>query len=93
MRCRACDGILTDFESTRRYSSGGSFIDMCSQCLAWSTLDIETSENLLLIDEQVDDVTSAPAGFLEGERPGGNAGSRGTVADSDEYDPTDDRGT
>lgn len=31
MKCLACDSILTDFEATRRYESGG-FIDLCNHC-------------------------------------------------------------
>ncbi len=31
MKCRACDVILTDFESTRKYETG-DYIDLCNHC-------------------------------------------------------------
>ncbi len=31
MRCIACDCNLNDFESTRKFASGG-FIDLCNRC-------------------------------------------------------------
>ena len=32
MRCLACDKNLSDYESTRRYSQSGEFIDLCNHC-------------------------------------------------------------
>lgn len=31
MRCLSCNCALSDFESTRKYPSGG-FIDLCNRC-------------------------------------------------------------
>lgn len=31
MRCVSCDCELTDYESTRRYESGG-YLDLCTDC-------------------------------------------------------------
>ena len=32
MRCLACNVILTDIESTRRYNTSKEFIDLCNKC-------------------------------------------------------------
>ena len=32
MKCLSCDCILTDFEATRKYSSG-EYVDLCNSCL------------------------------------------------------------
>jgi hypothetical protein len=31
MRCLACNVALSDFESTRKYTSGG-YVDLCNKC-------------------------------------------------------------
>lgn len=32
MHCRACDTLLTDFESTRRNANTHEFVDLCNSC-------------------------------------------------------------
>lgn len=32
MHCRACDTLLTNFESTRRNANTYEFVDLCNQC-------------------------------------------------------------
>ncbi len=85
MRCRACNANLSDLESTRRDTTG-SFLDMCSTCLAWVVPFVETSENFLLHDGSVDDLTTDLPG-LSGREPQ----SVDVYPDSDEFDSTEDR--
>ena len=54
MRCRSCDDNLTDFEATRRYSSNGDFIDLCSRCFAPIMDLLDTSERFDLFDPDKD---------------------------------------
>ena len=35
MRCRACDCLLSDFESTRKDPITGEYEDLCSRCYEW----------------------------------------------------------
>ena len=32
MRCKACDCELSDFESTRKSSNTGEYLDLCNGC-------------------------------------------------------------
>ena len=32
MHCRACDTLLSDFESTRRNANNFEFVDLCNSC-------------------------------------------------------------
>lgn len=34
MRCLACDKRLNNRESTRKYSSSGTYIDLCDRCFS-----------------------------------------------------------
>ena len=54
MRCRSCDCDLTDFEATRRYSSSGDYIDLCSRCFAPIMDLLDTSERFDLFDPDKD---------------------------------------
>lgn len=40
MRCLACDKRLTNSESTRKYASSGTFVDLCNRCFAFVADDI-----------------------------------------------------
>jgi hypothetical protein len=62
VRCLSCDCNLSDFESTRKSSITGDFLDVCSRCLGSILDDVSTVENWNLYDERVDDFTSLPAG-------------------------------
>ena len=58
MKCRACDKILTDFESTRRNTTINDFLDLCSFCLSTVVDAIPTKENWNVFDGQSDDLVS-----------------------------------
>jgi len=45
MRCKACDASLTDYESTRRSSNSGEFLDLCNHCYKSIEEDIEVFDN------------------------------------------------
>jgi hypothetical protein len=53
MRCRACDTLLTDFESTRKNAETLEFIDMCNRC--FSHVEIDTIDRADLRDDIEDD--------------------------------------
>ena len=42
MHCIACDCMLSDFESTRKYEESQEYIDLCNKC--YDTLGIHTTE-------------------------------------------------
>lgn len=44
MRCRACDRRLNDYESTRKSSNTGDYIDLCNRCFATISDDIATTD-------------------------------------------------
>lgn len=50
MRCKACDCDLTDFESTRKSTALGDYIDLCSECFSTISPIMDTTENFILID-------------------------------------------
>ena len=35
MRCMACDRALTDYESTRKSSATGEYVDLCNRCAVY----------------------------------------------------------
>lgn len=56
MKCLACDAILTDFESSRRSTVTGDYIDLCNDCLVHVPTILKTTvENFLLFDPDRDD--------------------------------------
>lgn len=44
MRCLSCDRKLTDYESTRKYASSGSFVDLCNRCFSEISDDVPDIE-------------------------------------------------
>jgi hypothetical protein len=44
MRCLSCDKRLNDRESVRKYSSSGTFVDLCDRCFATVSDDIPDIE-------------------------------------------------
>jgi hypothetical protein len=44
MRCLSCDRKLSDYESTRKYASSGSFVDLCNRCFSEVSEDIPDIE-------------------------------------------------
>lgn len=53
MRCQACDRNLTDFESTRKHSETGMYLDLCNSCYHEIQTDVEsvTEERIDLMHE------------------------------------------
>jgi protein-arginine kinase activator protein McsA len=41
MRCKACNINLSDFESTRKSSTSGEFIDLCNTCYSTIQQDVD----------------------------------------------------
>lgn len=64
MKCVACDDILSDFEASIRSSNTGEYFDMCSPCLSHIRSVLETSENFLLYDPELDDLDTDFIGEL-----------------------------
>jgi len=52
MRCKACDKMLSDYESTRRSIDSDEFIDLCNNCYSSIRNDIQVSERFDLLDLQ-----------------------------------------
>jgi RNase P subunit RPR2 len=52
MRCKACDKMLSDYESTRRSIDSDEFIDLCNTCYSSIRNDIQVSERFDLLDVQ-----------------------------------------
>ena len=46
MRCFACDRALTDYESTRKCSTTGKYIDLCNTCAFIDDEDIVGNPDL-----------------------------------------------
>jgi hypothetical protein len=58
MRCLSCNNVLSDYESTRKYKSTKTFIDLCTVCFNQSDLKLsEVTDRLDLkhnSDEDID---------------------------------------
>lgn len=52
MRCIACNSELTDYESTRKSSTTGEFLDLCNTCYTVINEEIEVIDNKDLITFQ-----------------------------------------
>jgi hypothetical protein len=52
MRCKACNTELNDFESTRKSSTTGEFIDLCNVCYNSVRNDVQAIERFDLMDVQ-----------------------------------------
>lgn len=44
MRCRACNTVLNDYESTRKDSADG-FVDLCNHCYSHVKYDIPSDKD------------------------------------------------
>lgn len=71
MRCLACNEPLTDFESSARSARTREYLDMCSRCLSPIRQVLETSENFLLYDPELDDLSTNFYGTDDVAFPGG----------------------
>ena len=50
MRCKACNSLLNDFESTRKSSTTGEFLDLCNSCYRCVSNDVQSIERYDLMD-------------------------------------------
>lgn len=56
MHCRACDTLLSDFESTRRNANTFEFVDLCNSCFSEIKHIIPVIERKdLITSEDIDD--------------------------------------
>ena len=64
-RCLACNKRLSDRESTRRYASSGTFVDLCNQCFSEVAEEIPDIDGtgVDLPDEPEDNGLSTNDGF------------------------------
>lgn len=51
MRCKSCNKILTDFESTRKAATTGDYIDLCNGCFSYIKDDVDVLERFDLTSE------------------------------------------
>jgi hypothetical protein len=57
MRCLACNKILSDYESTRKYAGTRRFVDLCNHCFNASDLtfgDVDDREDLRDLTDEVE---------------------------------------
>jgi len=56
MRCKACNSELNNFESTRKSSVTGEFLDLCNTCYKSVSNDIQAVEryDLMDVNDEVD---------------------------------------
>ena len=55
MRCQACNRALTDFESTRKSATSGEYLDLCNQCFAEISSEVDALEREDLRDQDTID--------------------------------------
>ena len=65
MRCYCCNKALSDYESTRRSVSTGSFLDMCNKCYGSVSDDILALERTDLRHEDEDEEGSLMEGHWD----------------------------
>jgi hypothetical protein len=53
LRCIACNKSLSDFESTRKSTETGEFIDLCNFCYSTIQNDAPSAEREDLRDEEI----------------------------------------
>ena len=60
MRCKACNVELNDFESTRKSTTTGEFLDLCNTCYGSVKNDVQAIERYDLMDvqDELDDIDS-----------------------------------
>jgi len=51
VRCLACNVALSDFEATRKSAVSGTFLDLCNNCCAYTSEDIDTIDRIDLKSE------------------------------------------
>ena len=45
MHCLACNAFLTEFESTRKSTISGEFLDLCNGCYSYVKEEVQVIEN------------------------------------------------
>ena len=60
MRCIACNKMLSDFESTRKSTETGEFLDLCNFCYSTIQKDTPSAEREDLRDEETIDELDDP---------------------------------
>ena len=51
MRCRSCNKILNDYESTRKSAVTGEYIDLCNHCYSTIKDQVYSKERVDLLTE------------------------------------------
>lgn len=77
MRCLGCNRILNNAEATRKYSSNGSFVDLCNHCYSYVADDIAAVEG----EGYVEDFEETGEDFFEDGGAGAFDQSSGTYND------------
>ena len=59
MHCKACDKLLTNYESTRKSKTTGEYLDLCSHCLSsvMEVVPITFSYKSDVVEEESKDAT------------------------------------
>ncbi len=64
MRCLSCNKELNSFESTRKYASDNSYVDLCNSCYAAAEMEdvaiIERGD----LQEPEDHLPEGPGGYI-----------------------------
>jgi hypothetical protein len=77
MRCLSCDRRLSDRESTRKYASSGTFVDLCDRCFSTVSEEIPDIESDIPFEDHFDteDFDNEPFEWEDGEDELGSEGS------------------
>jgi hypothetical protein len=52
MRCECCNQLLTTQESTRKFKTSNTYVDMCNKCLETISDDVDVTEGNFLDEEK-----------------------------------------
>ncbi len=44
MRCLSCQVALSNFESTRKYTDSGKYVDLCNECFGTISREVSVTE-------------------------------------------------
>ena len=66
MRCLACDKRLNNRESTRKYASSGTFVDLCDRCFSYVSEEIPDVADGVDVDPDFDYVDEENVDALDG---------------------------
>ena len=51
MRCLSCNRNLSDFESTRKYTTSGKYVDLCNSCFGTISKEVPVLERADLLHD------------------------------------------